>query len=128
MKTHIIDVSGKRLGKIATQIAVLLKGKHKASYVPYMISGDKVVVVNADSLDVEGKKAKNKVYFHYSGYPGGITAITLQKQFKKDSREVIRKAIYGMLPKNRLRSKMLNNLEIYKNDPIAEEKRKKGEE
>lgn len=123
MKTHIIDVSGKRLGKIATRAAVLLKGKHKPSYLPHIYSGDKVIIVNSDNLDVESHKAGNKKYWHYSGYPGGISSITLGKLFKKNSREVIRKAIYGMLPKNRLRNIMLNNLEIHKNDPVSEKKR-----
>lgn len=124
MNTHIIDVSGKRLGKIATQIAILLKGKHKATYLPHVFSGDKVTVINSNDLDIESHKADSKKYFHYSGYPGGISSITLQKLFGKDSRLVIRKAVYGMLPKNRLRRIMLNNLEIYKNDPVSEEKRR----
>lgn len=123
MKTHIIDVSGKRLGKIATRAAVLLKGKHKPSYLPHIYSGDKVIIVNSDNLDVESHKAGSKKYWHYSGYPGGISSITLDKLFKKNSREVIRKAIYGMLPKNRLRNIMLNNLEIHKDDPVSEKKR-----
>lgn len=121
MKTQIVDATGKRLGKIATHVAVLLKGKNKASYVPNVVCGDKVVIINIDDLDIDPKKAKGKKYHHYSGYPGGITSITLQKLFKKDSRQVVRKAIYGMLPKNKLRTKMLRNLELYKdgNTPYA---------
>lgn len=126
MKTHIIDVTGKRLGKVATQVAVLLKGKHKASYLPHVYDGDKVVIVNSDQLDIETKKSEVKMYHRYSGYPGGITSISLEKLFKKDSREVVRQAIYGMLPKNRLRKLMLKNLEIHKNNPVSE-KRETGD-
>lgn len=121
-KTHIIDVSGKRLGKVATQVVVLLKGKHKASYLPYKYEGDKVVIVNSDHLDIETKKAEVKIYHRYSGYPGGISSISLEKLFKKNSREVVRQAVYGMLPKNRLRRLMLNNLEIHKNNPVSEKR------
>lgn len=116
MKTHIIDASGKRLGKLATEVAVLLKGKNKPTFTPNVLNSDKVVIVNTNNLDVDGKKSEKKMYHRYSGYPGGITTTSLKKLFQKDSREVIRKAVYGMLPKNKLRAKMLNNLEMYKND------------
>lgn len=119
MKTHIIDASGKRLGKLAVEAAVLLKGKNKATFTPNILSGDKVVIINTNNLDVDGKKSEKKMYHRYSGYPGGITTTSLKKLFLKDSREVIRKAVYGMLPKNRLRAKMLNNLRIYKNEMPA---------
>lgn len=124
MTTQIIDVSGKRLGKIAAEIAVLLKGKHKANYLPNVFSGEKVIVVNSDQLDIEPHKAETKKYFHYSGYPGGISEISLKKLFAKDSRKVIWNAVYGMLPKNKLRNVMLKNLEICKDDPISEKKRR----
>lgn len=125
MNTHIVDVTGKRLGKIATQIAVLLKGKDKPSYTPNILNKDKIVVINTDNLDIEVKKSKGKMYHRYSGYPGGITSTSLRDLFEKDSRQVLRKAVYGMLPKNKLRNKMLQNLELHKNDPITEENRKK---
>lgn len=116
MKTHTIDAKDKILGRIAAQAAVLLRGKHKPEFLPYLDKGDRVVVINTDKMRVSGKKMKEKIYYRHSGYPGGLKAETLEMVFKKDSRRVLRRAIYGMLPKNKLRDKMIKKLELYKEE------------
>ncbi len=110
MKTYYIDAEGKILGRLASRIAVILIGKNKVGYVPYLDKGDAVVVKNADKIKVTGKKMKDKKYYHYSGYPGGMKERTLEEQFKKSPTEVLRKAVYNMLPKNKLRKSMMSRL------------------
>lgn len=111
---HLFDAQGKVLGRLATEIATLLIGKHKVTYAPHIDAGDFVVVINADGIEVTGNKALTKVYHRWSGYPGGITTINFKDQRKKDSRKLIHQAVYGMLPKNSLRDRMTNRLLIYK--------------
>lgn len=111
---HLFDAEGKVLGRLATTLARLLIGKHKVNYAPHIDAGDFVVVINADGIVVTGNKPEKKIYHRFSGYPGGITSITLENQLKKDSRKVIWQAVYNMLPKNALRKKMLTRLLIYK--------------
>lgn len=111
---HTVDVSGKTLGRIATEISKLLIGKHKVDYSPNVNFGDKVVVTNSDKITVTGKKMKDKIYYRYTGYPGGIKSRTLEQAMKKDSTMVIRNAVKGMLPKNKLQKQRLKNLYIYK--------------
>ena len=108
-----IDAEGKILGKIATEIAVRLMGKHKPSYTPHVDGGDFVVVVNADKFAVTGKKMLNKKYYRHSGYPGGLKVRSLEEMLEKKPTEVIRKAVEIMLPKNKLGSQMINRLKIY---------------
>lgn len=108
-----IDAEGKILGKIATEIAVRLMGKHKPSYTPHVDGGDFVVVVNADKFAVTGKKMLNKKYYRHSGYPGGLKVRSLEEMLEKKPTEVIRKAVERMLPKNKLGSQMINRLKIY---------------
>lgn len=107
--THTIDATNKVLGRLASRIALLLQGKNKPTFVPYLIKGDKVVVVNVDKIKVTGKKFEKKIYYHYSGYPGGMKK-KLMREFS--SAELLRRAVYNMLPKNKLRKDMLKRLEI----------------
>ncbi|MBU1255504.1 50S ribosomal protein L13 [Patescibacteria group bacterium] len=116
MIKHTIDATDKILGRLAVEIANLLRGKHKSDFVPYLNKGDDVIVINTDKIRVTGQKLKKKIYYHHSGYPGGIKQINLEEFLKKDSREVIRKAVYGMLPKNKLRDKVIKKLKLYKKE------------
>lgn len=111
---HLFDAEGKTLGRLATEIARLLMGKHKVSYAPHIDGGDFVVVINADGIMVTGNKPEQKIYHRFSGYPGGIHSINFQDQMKKDSRKVLSQAVYNMLPKNKLRDRMLTRLRINK--------------
>ena len=108
-----IDAEGKILGKIATEIAIRLMGKHKPSYTPHVDGGDYVVVVNADKFAVTGKKMLDKKYYRHSGYPGGLKVRSLEEMLEKKPTEVIRKAVERMLPKNKLGNQMINRLKIY---------------
>ena len=108
-----IDAEGKILGKIATEIAVRLMGKHKPSYTPHVDGGDFVVVVNADKFAVTGKKMLDKKYYRHSGYPGGLKLRNLEEMLEKKPTEIIRKAVERMLPKNKLGNQMINRLKIY---------------
>lgn len=118
MIKHSIDATDKILGRLAVEIANLLRGKHKPDFVPYLNKGDDVIVINTDKIRVTGQKLKQKIYYHHSGYPGGIKQIKLEEFLKKDSREVIRKAVYGMLPKNKLRDKVIKKLRLYKKEEV----------
>lgn len=112
-KWFVVDLEGKTLGRAATQIAHVLRGKHKAIYTPHVDTGDFVVVVNADKVAVTGNKLADKYYYHHSGYPGGIKGISLEKQLEKAPDRVIRAAVRGMLPKTKLGRKMIKKLKIY---------------
>jgi large subunit ribosomal protein L13 len=114
-KYHLFDAEGKILGRLATQIALVLRGKNKVDFTPNIDGGDFAVVINADRLRVTGNKMEGKIYHRFSGYPGGITETTLKDQLKKDSTKIIQHAVYGMLSKNKLRKKMMTRLFIYKN-------------
>jgi large subunit ribosomal protein L13 len=111
-KSHTIDATGKILGRLATQIAVLLRGKHKPDFVPYLDVGDSVIIKNVGKLKISGKKIEQKKYFRHSGYLGGVKETPLKTLFKKDPQEVLRKAVFGMLPKNKLRAKQIKRLKI----------------
>ncbi len=113
---HLFDANGEVLGRFATKIAKILQGKHKVNYVPYLDNGDYVVVINASKIRLTGKKVKTKKYTKYSGYPGGLKVINFQTLFKKDPTEVIRHAVSGMLPKNKLRDERLKRLFIFTDD------------
>ncbi len=112
-ETHKIDASGKILGRLATQVAILLRGKNKPVFLRYKDSGDTVEVFNADKLKFTGKKLKQKIYFRHSGYPGGLTAISLEKKLSKNPAQVLRQAVLGMLPKNKTRAKIIKRLRVY---------------
>jgi len=111
-KIHIIDAKGKILGRLASQIAILLRGKHKRNFDPSKDMGDVVIVKNVDKIKFTGKKLKKKKYYWHSGYPGGLKERTLEEMFKKDPKWVLREAVLGMLPKNRLRKKMIKRLKF----------------
>ena len=110
---HVIDAEGKTLGRISSEIAILLQGKHKPGYVPYLNTGDYVVVVNAEKIHVTGKKIEQKKYYRHSGYHGGLTERTLQQMLDKHPDRVIKQAVKGMLPKNVPGRRMLGRLKVY---------------
>ncbi|MHC1696698.1 MAG: 50S ribosomal protein L13 [Geobacteraceae bacterium] len=109
----LVDVENQVLGRVATQIANVLRGKNKPTYTPSVDTGDFVVVVNAAKIALTGNKLADKTYYSHSGYPGGIKGITAGKLLEKKSEDLIRKAVKGMLPKNKLASLMLKKLKIY---------------
>lgn len=111
-KTHTIDANGEVLGRLAVEIARLLRGKDKPDFMPHKDEGNFVVVKNIKKIKVTGKKMKQKVYYQYSGYPGGLKEIPMEKLFKERPQEVLKKAVWGMLPKNKLRAKMMKRLKI----------------
>jgi len=111
-ETHTIDASGRVLGRLATEIATLLRGKHKPNFLPYKDMGDFVIVRNIEKLKITGKKMEQKKYFTHSEYLGGWKEIPLKILFKKDPAKVFKKAVFGMLSKNRLRAKMIKRLKI----------------
>jgi large subunit ribosomal protein L13 len=110
---YIVDADGKNLGRLATQIADTLRGKTKPQYTPHVDTGDFVIVVNAEKIAVTGKKLDEKVYYRHSGYPGGLKQRTLREQLDRRPTEVLRTAVKGMLPKNRLAARQLTKLKIY---------------
>ena len=109
----VVDAEGKTLGRLATQIADTLRGKGKAEYTPHVDTGDFVVVVNAEKIAVTGKKLDDKIYYRHSGYPGGLRQRTLREQLDRRPTEVLRKAVKGMLPRNRLARAQIRKLKIY---------------
>ncbi|PIZ87182.1 MAG: 50S ribosomal protein L13 [Candidatus Nealsonbacteria bacterium CG_4_10_14_0_2_um_filter_40_15] len=113
-KTHTIDATGRILGRLAAEITILLRGKNKPEFVPYKDVGDFVTVKNAGKMKFTGKKLEQKKYFRHSKYLGGVKEIPLKKLFSENPAEVLRKAVYGMLPRNKLRAKMMRKLKIEK--------------
>jgi large subunit ribosomal protein L13 len=110
---YLVDADGKILGRLAARLATILRGKHKPIYTPHVDTGDCVVVVNAKKIALTGKKMKDKIYYHYTGYPGGIRETSAEKLLAKKPTEMIRVAVKGMLPKNSLGREMLRKLKIY---------------
>lgn len=110
---YIVDASGKTLGRFASEIAKRLRGKHKPEFTPHVDTGDFIVVVNASHIKVTGSKAKDKIYYSHSGYPGGIKKITFDKLLAKNPERVIEKAVKGMLPKNPLGRALYRKLKVY---------------
>jgi len=110
---YVIDAAGLTLGRLASQIASVLRGKHKPTYSPHMDCGDFVIVVNAHKIRVTGRKLDQKFYYRHSGYPGGLKAISLRDQLDRHPDRVIQLAVRGMLPKNRLGRQMIKKLKIY---------------
>jgi large subunit ribosomal protein L13 len=127
---RVIDATDKTLGRIATQVANLLMGKHKPLYASHIDTGDYVVVINAAKLKVTGKKMEQKIYYRHSGYPGGLKSQRLEELFSQDPSRVIELAVKGMLPHNRLGRDMIKKLKVYPGDehPHQAQVRKKGEE
>lgn len=110
---HLIDAEGKTLGRIATEAARLLRGKHKPQFTPNADMGDFVVVVNAGKVKLTGKRPELKEYFHYTGYPGGATFTKFQELMRRDPRKVFERAVRGMLPHNRLGRQIIRKLKVY---------------
>ncbi|HEX2245621.1 MAG TPA: 50S ribosomal protein L13 [Gammaproteobacteria bacterium] len=110
---YVIDAKSQVLGRLASEIARRLRGKHKPYYTPHVDTGDYIVVVNAGMVKVTGRKATDKVYYSHSGYPGGIKSITFEKLLKKAPEQVIEKAVKGMLPKGPLGRAMFRKLKVY---------------
>jgi large subunit ribosomal protein L13 len=110
---YLVDAEGKTLGRLATQIADTLRGKRKPQYTPHVDTGDFVIVVNAEKIQVTGNKLDQKRYYRHSGYPGGLRSRTLREQLDRRPTEVLRVAVKGMLPKNRLARQQLTKLKIY---------------
>jgi len=109
----LIDATGQTLGRLSTQIAEILRGKRKPGYTPHVDTGDFVVVINAEKISVTGNKRAEKLYYRHSGFPGGLKSRTLDEMLERRPEEVIRKAVKGMLPKNRLARKQLTKLKVY---------------
>ena len=110
---YVVDAESKTLGRLATQIADVLRGKGKPAYTAHVDTGDFVIVVNAEKIHVTGQKLDQKIYYRHSGYPGGLRTRTLREQLERRPEEVIRKAVRGMLPKNRLAAAQLKKLKVY---------------
>ncbi len=113
---HVVDAQGQTLGRISSQIAVLLQGKHKPVYVPYMKAGDYVVVINAEKVKVTGNKLESKMYYRHSGYHGGLKEEKLSDVLRKHPTRVIEHAVKGMLPKSALGRRMMSRLKLYAGD------------
>jgi len=113
---HVINASDKVLGRLATHVANLLMGKHKPIFSRNLDTGDFVVIINADKVRVTGNKAKQKLYYRHSGYPGGLKSVSLEKMMQTNPARVIEHAVKGMLPHNRLGAKMVKKLKVYAGD------------
>lgn len=111
---HVVDATGKTLGRMATEIATLLMGKHRTDYTPYMLVGEGVIIVNAERIVVTGNKAETREYTYYTGFPGGLRSVKLADYLKKSPEELVRLAVRRMLPKNQLAAKMISRLKVYK--------------
>jgi large subunit ribosomal protein L13 len=125
-KWHVFDASGQTLGKLATQVATLLMGKHKPYYVPHLDTGDYVIVLNASKVKVTGNKAKAKMYHRHSGYPGGLTSVNFEKMIATHPERVIEHAVKGMLPHNRLGRAMYKKLKVYEGNSHPHEAQVRG--
>ena len=111
---YVIDAEGQVLGRLATRVAVLLMGKHKPDYTPFLKTGDHVIVVNAEKVRLTGRKEDQKMYYSHSGYPGGIKAISARHLRKKFPERMVEKAVAGMLPKNKVGNQLTSRLKVYK--------------
>ncbi len=112
-KWYLIDCSGKKLGRLSVQIANILRGKNKPEYTPNSDVGDFVVLINAERVEISGNKSKDKIYFKHTGYPGNLKEINFQDLLNKDPEKVLRNAVKGMLPKNRLNRQIIKKLKVY---------------
>jgi len=109
----LVDAQGQNLGRLASRVAMILRGKDKPVFAPHMDVGDFVVIINAEKVAVTGKKLRQKTYYHHSQYPGGIKSITLEKQLRQKPERVLESAVRGMLPKNRLGDALFTKLKVY---------------
>ena len=111
---YIVDATGLTLGRLATEVATRLRGKHKPEYTPHVDTGDYIVIINAEKVHVTGNKAQNKIYYSHSGFPGGIKSINFEKLIVRAPERVIESAVKGMLPKNPLGRAMYRKMKVYK--------------
>jgi large subunit ribosomal protein L13 len=109
----LVDAEGQTLGRLASKVAILLRGKHKPNFTPHVDCGDNVVVVNASKVNLTGKKWEDKTYIRYTGYPGGQRTLTANQLFEKNPSTIIEKSVKGMLPKNKLGATLFRNLHVY---------------
>ena len=112
-KWYVVDAEGQTLGRLASKIAVILRGKHKPVFSPSVDCGDYVIVINAEKITVTGRRMEQKTYYRHSGYPGGLKSITLRDQLERYPTRPVELAVKGMLPKNKLGRKMLKKLKVY---------------
>ena len=110
---YVVDAAGQNLGRLSSQIAAVLRGKHKPTFTPHMDTGDFVIIVNADKIEVTGKRADDKMYYRFAGYPGGMKSINLRGQLATHPERVLIESIKGMLPHNRLGRAMFKKLKVY---------------
>tara|TARA_A100001388_G_C28549857_1_gene394357 strand:+ start:70 stop:525 length:456 start_codon:yes stop_codon:yes gene_type:complete len=110
---YVIDATGRTLGRLSTQIAIRIRGKHKAEFTPHVDTGDYVVVINAEKVRVTGNKLHDKIYNHHTGFPGGIKSISLAKLMQKSPEKVVEMAVKGMMPKSKLGRSMISKLKVY---------------
>ena len=115
-KWHVVDASNLPLGRLASEIAQIIRGKHKPEYAPHLDVGDHVVVINADKIELTANKAEQKTYYNHSGYPGGIKEESFNSLKKRKPEKIIERAVWGMLPKNRLGRSIIKKLHIYSSD------------
>jgi len=123
-KTYKIDAENKILGRLATEVVTILRGKNSPDFLPYKLSNNRIIVFNTGKIVLTGNKFEKKEYIRHSGYLGGITSVKFKDLFKNNPNEVFRKAVYRMLPKNKLRDKIIKNLKLYAGE-IQEQKAKK---
>lgn len=112
-KWHVVDAQGANLGRLATEVAMVLRGKRKAQYTPHVDTGDFVVIVNADKVRVTGRKSEQKMYRRHTGYPGGLKEMTFEEMQDRKPEEIIKKAVKGMVPRTRLGRQQLKKLKVY---------------
>ena len=112
-KWYVVDAEGQTLGRLASQVAAILKGKHKPIYTPHVDTGDHVIVINAEKIHLTGKKLQDKKYYRHSGYPGGIKSVTAGEVLERHPERVVKAAVWGMIPHNKLGRKMIKKLKVY---------------
>jgi large subunit ribosomal protein L13 len=112
-KWYVIDAADQVLGRVATKAATILSGKHRPQYAPFLVSGDHVIIVNAEKIRLTGEKLDKKVYRHHTLYPGGLREVRARKVFESKPDKMVREAVLGMLPKNKLRKRLVNRLKVY---------------
>jgi large subunit ribosomal protein L13 len=112
-KWYVIDAADQVLGRVATKVATILTGKHRPQYAPFLVSGDHVIILNAEKIKLTGQKLDNKIYSHHTLYPGGLRQVVARKVYETKPDRLIREAVLGMLPKNKLRKRMVKRLKVY---------------
>ena len=111
---YVIDAEGQTLGRLATEAATLLRGKHKPTFTPHIDTGDYVIIINAEKVEVTGKKRKDKIYRHYTGFRGGVREVSFERLLEKKPEEIVRHAVKGMMPNGRLGRQMYKKLKVFK--------------